>query len=103
MANQLFYEGELRDALEGHARGMDKEIAEAPEEHLTHADEDEWVAALAERYQIDAPQLLRGQWWMDAPQEIKVDVRHEGSMRAIIDNSRPALVNGFRIVVHVPF
>lgn len=103
VASHLFYEGDLRDALEGHARGMDKEIAEAPEEHLMQADEDDWVAALVERYWLDAPQLLRDQWWMDAPQEIKVDVRYDGAMRAIFDYSQPALVNGFRIIVHVPF
>lgn len=103
MTNHVFYEGDLRDALEGHVRGMEREIAEAPEDHLMQADEDGWVAALVERYRIDAPQLQRDQWWMDAPQEIEVDVRYDGARRAIFDYSRPALVNGFRIVVHVPF
>jgi hypothetical protein len=81
---------------------MDAEIAKAPEEHLMRADEDEWVAALAERYRIEAPKVQRDKWWMDAPVEIKVDVRGD-SNRAIFDYSKPVLVNGFRVVVHVPF
>ena len=103
MADTLFHDGELRNALEGHASGMDKEIAEAPEDHLMHVDEDVWITALVHRYEIAVPQLLRDEWWMDAPEEIKVDVRYDGMMRAITDYDRPALVNGFRIVVHVPF
>jgi hypothetical protein len=98
----LFSEGELRDALESHARGMDAEIAKAPEEHLMQVDEDEWVAALVERYRIEAPELKRDDWWMDAPTEIKVDVRGDSS-RAIFDDSSPVLVDGFRVVVHIPF
>jgi len=102
MAEHLFYGGELRDALEGHARGMDKEIVEAPEDHLLHVDEDEWVAALLARHQIEPLRLDRDQWWMDAPEEVKVDVRYD-SGRDIRDPSRPALVNGIRVVVHVPY
>jgi hypothetical protein len=71
MADVLFYEGDLRNALEGHATGMDKEIASAPEDHLMHVEEEEWVEALVQRYRIEAPQLLRDKWWMDTPAEIK--------------------------------
>lgn len=98
----LFYEAELRDALEGHARSMDAEIAEAPEDHLMQADEDEWVVALVERYSVEAPQLQTDRWWMDPPAEVQVDVRYDRS-RDIRDPSRPALINGIRVVVHVPF
>jgi hypothetical protein len=103
MADVLFYEGDLRNALEGHATGMDREIANAPEDHLMHVDEEEWVEALVQRYRIEAPQLQRDKWWMDAPGEIKVDARYEGQMRAIRDYSQPAWINGVRVVVHVPF
>jgi hypothetical protein len=102
-SDYLFRGGELSDALENHARGMDKEIADAPEDHLMHVDEDEWVNALVSRYTVDPPQLHRDKWWMDAPQEIKYDVRHEGERRFISDYSVPALVNGFRVVVHIPY
>jgi hypothetical protein len=103
MADVLFYDGELRDALEDHAIGMDKEIASAPEDHLMHVDEEEWVEALVQRYRIEAPQLQRDKWYMEAPAEIKLDARDLGSMRAIIDYTRPAWINGVRVVVHVPF
>lgn len=98
----LFQDGELREALEGHARSMDKEIAEAPEDHLMQAEEESWVDALLQRYSVDAPQLLTDKWWMDPPAEVKVDVRYDRS-RDIRDPSRPALVNGIRHVIHVPF
>jgi len=100
-SRSLFYEADLRDALEGHARTMDKEIAEAPEGHLMQADEDEWVAALVERYSVDAPQLQAEQWWQDAPAEIKYDV--SGHPGRDIRGSGPFYVNGIRVVVHVPF
>jgi len=32
-----------------------------------------------------------------------LDVRHEGERRFISDYSTPALVNGFRVAIHVPF
>jgi hypothetical protein len=102
MPNYLFSEGDLHAGLEGHAQDMENEIANAPEDHLLQADEDEWVSALVERYRLDAPELKRDEWWMDPPEEIKVDVRGD-SRRAIFDTSRPALVNGVRVVVHVPF
>jgi hypothetical protein len=36
------------------------------------------------------------------PEEIRFDVRGDYN-RAILDQTRPVLVNGFRVVVHVPF
>jgi hypothetical protein len=102
MASHLFSEGDLRDALEGHARGLDAEIEKAPEEHLMQAVEDDWIAALVERYQVEAAELHRDKWWIDKPAEIKFDVRGDPG-RDIRDPSRPALINGFRVVVHVPF
>ena len=80
---------------------MDKEIAEAPEGHLMQADEDEWVAALVERYRVDAPQLHAEQWWQDPPAEIKYDV--SGHPGRDVRGSGPFYVNGIRVVVHVPF
>jgi hypothetical protein len=80
---------------------MEKEIAEAPEDHLMQADEDEWVAALVERYSVEAPQLQTDQWWQDPPAEIKFDV--SGYPGRDIRGSGPFYVNGIRVVVHVPF
>jgi hypothetical protein len=80
---------------------MDKEIAEAPEDHLLQADEDAWVAALVDRYSIEAPQLQTDQWWQDPPAEIRYDV--SGHPGRDIRGSGPFYVNGIRVVVHVPF
>ena len=65
------------------------------------ADEDEWVAALVERYSVDAPQLHAEQWWQDPPAEIKYDV--SGHPGRDVRGSGPFYVNGIRVVVHVPF
>jgi hypothetical protein len=98
----LFVEENLNAALEGHARGLDEEIEKAPEEHLLQVDGDEWAAALASRYAIEAPELKRAELWMDAPEEIKVDVSQDWN-RAITDPSRPVYIPGHRVKVHIPF
>lgn len=98
----LFSDGELRYALENQARLLDQEIERAPEEHLMQVDEGEWVAALVARYSVEAPTLQQDKWWTDPPAEIKVDVRGDPG-RDIRDPSRPAPINGIRVVVHVPF
>jgi hypothetical protein len=100
--DHLFSDGDLRYALEGQGKQLDEEIARAPEDHLMQADEDEWVTALVDRYRVDVPELEADKWWMDKPEEIKIDVRGY-PRRFISDMSRPALVNGVRVVVHVPF
>lgn len=102
MQGHLFNQGFLPDALEGHGRDLDAEIDKAPEDHLLMADEDEWIDALVQRYWVETPQLRRDDWWMDPPVEVKIDVRGHPS-RDIRDPSRPFLINGFRVVVHVPF
>jgi hypothetical protein len=80
---------------------MDREIAEAPEDHLLQADEDAWVAALVERYRVEAPKLKIDQWWQDPPAEIKYDV--SGHPGRDIRGSGPFYISGIRVVVHVPF
>lgn len=99
----LFSDGELSEVLERRARAMEDELAKAPEEHLLQVDTDQWAEALALRYALSTPVLEPENWWMDPPEEIKVDVRYDGFSRLIDDFSRPALVNGFRNVVHVPY
>jgi hypothetical protein len=100
--DRLFAQGELSAALERQGAGLDKEIEKTPEEHLLQVDEDEWVAALVGRYAVEAPALRREDWWMEAPQEIRVDVSGDWN-RAILDPSRPAFVPGHQVRVHIPF
>jgi hypothetical protein len=99
----LFYRGgELRLALQAQALKLVEEIEVAPEDHLLHIDEDEWVAALVDRWSVEAPVLHPEDMWVEPPADIKVDVAHDW-MRAVSDRSRPALIAGQRITVHIPF
>jgi hypothetical protein len=99
----LFYDGDLRAALEHQAELLINEVESAPEDHLLHVDEDEWARSLVERYLVEAPVLHPDRWWMDPPEEIKVDVSWDYHRRAIRDPSRPAFIPGHRVVVHIPF
>jgi hypothetical protein len=99
---RLFEQEDLNAALEGHARGLDEEIENTPEEHLLQADENEWVRALVARYAVQTPELRRRDWWMDTPEEIRVDVSGDWN-RAILDPSRSVYVPGYRVTIHIPF
>jgi hypothetical protein len=101
-AELLFSRGELRLALEAQARKLVEEIEAAPEDHLLHVDEDEWVAGLVDRWSVEAPVLHPEEMWVEPPEEIKVDVSRD-FLRAVSDRSRPALIAGQRVTVHIPF
>ena len=102
-ADILFYRGgELRLALEAQARKLVEEIEAAPEDHLLHVDEDQWVAALVDRWSVEAPVLRPENMWVEPPREIKIDVSRDWQ-RAVMDRSRPAFIAGERITVHIPF
>jgi hypothetical protein len=98
----LFFEGELSAALEQQARKLEREVEQAPEEHLLNVDVQEWVSALVDRWRVEPPVLHPEQWSMDA-EEAKVDVSWDYGRRDIRDPSRPAYVPGHRVVVHIPF
>lgn len=102
MHDHLFIGGDLRATLEHHGRGIRDEVDAAPEEHVLQADEDEWATALAERYSVMTPELQSNDVWMDAPQDVKVDVSGD-FRRAIIDPDEPVYVPGHRTTVHIPF
>jgi hypothetical protein len=76
-AELLFSRGELRLALEAQARKLVEEIEAAPEDHLLHVDEDEWVAGLVDRWSVEAPVLHPEEMWVEPPEEIKVDVSRD--------------------------
>jgi hypothetical protein len=59
----LFHSGYLRDALAHQGERMVEELNSAPEDHLLHVDVDAWAAALAERYQVEAPELAPAEDW----------------------------------------
>ncbi|HWQ22580.1 MAG TPA: hypothetical protein VNK94_00575 [Gaiellaceae bacterium] len=98
----LFYEGELSAVLEAAARRMDAEIESAPEDHVLHADDDAWVDALVTRHSVVAPRLRVDEVWMDAPEEVKVDVGYDYARRAL-NRGQSFFVAGARNTVHIPF
>jgi hypothetical protein len=99
----LFYTGDLGAALEEHGRGVVREIESVDEAHLMQVDEEQWVEALVDRYQVALPQLDGRSAWMDEPQPAQVDVSWDHFRRAIDDPSQPTYVPGHRTVVHIPF
>jgi hypothetical protein len=100
----LFNSGYLRDALAEQGDRMAEEVKRAPDNHLLHVDVDEWAAALSERYRIEAPELAPEQdWYQDEPHRIQVDVSYDHFNRAIIDPSTPTYIDGYRVVVRIPF
>ena len=98
----LFVSGDLRASLKAQAGKVVAEVNAAPVEHLRDVDEDGWVAALVERWSVEAPVLHVERMWQDEAKEVQVDVRGYAN-RAIFDYDRPAWFPGYRIKVHIPF
>lgn len=99
----LFCSGDLAPYLHDHDIALHDEVQQAEDEHVLQADVGEWAAALAQVYAVQAPVLRPADWWAEEPEAGQVDVRHESHSRLILDPSRPVLVPGTRVRVHVPF
>lgn len=95
----LFSRGSLRDTLEAALPRVEEEVDQAPEDHLLHADVEEWVKAIAARRGMRTPTL--GEPWMDDAEEVQVDVSREHLTRAL--GPEVQTVPGYRVRVHVPF
>jgi hypothetical protein len=96
---ELFTRGSLQETLVNASGRVEEEVDQAPEDHVLHADIDEWVAAILERREMRVPTL--GDAWMDAPEDVSVDVSRDFNRR--IRDPRDARVAGYRVVVHIPF
>ncbi len=104
MDELLFNSGYLRDALAQQGNRMLEEVKRAPEDHVLHVDVDAWSSALAERYRVEPPELApERDWYQDELKPIQVDVSHDHFMRAIIDPTTPTYIDGYRVVVRIPF
>lgn len=104
MDELLFNSGYLRDALAQHGNRMLEEVKRAPEDHLLHVDVDAWSSALAQRHRVEPPELApERDWYQDELKPIQVDVSHDHFMRAIIDPTTPTYIDGYRVVVRIPF
>ncbi|MGB7589226.1 MAG: hypothetical protein WBM00_11015 [Solirubrobacterales bacterium] len=103
--DSLFRGTTLHHYLERRIHGLLAEVEKASEDHALQADEEAWVEALVENFDVRVPEL--GEAWRDRPQETEVDIsRNRFSRvvtRAIADLSTPSLAPGYRVVLHVPF
>lgn len=98
-ADALFSRGSLRDTLEATLPRVEEEVDGAPEDHLLHADVEEWVKAIVALRGMRTPTL--GEPWMDDAEEVQVDVSREPLTRAL--GAEVQTVPGYRVRVHVPF
>jgi hypothetical protein len=99
LADALFSRGSLRDTLEATLPRIEEEVDGAPEDHLLHADVEEWVKAIAALRGMRTPTL--GEPWMDDAEEVQVDVSREQATRVL--GPEVQAVPGYRVRVHVPF
>lgn len=99
----LFAQADLADWLARLREDCKEEVLAASEQTLLGADADAWAVQLAERFAVE-PLAVRGDdVWVEDLGECQVDVRHEHQTRFILDPSRPALIPGRRVVVHIPY
>jgi hypothetical protein len=100
MKEHLFISVDLADVLKGEISKVRDEIDKLDEEYLLRVDETELINHLIDKYTVDPPQL--GEAFIAESKEVDVDVRYEPG-RDVRDRSKPALVKGHRVVIHVPF
>jgi len=103
VSSPLFSQGDLREYLHSRNVALHEEVQRTSDEHVLQAHPQDWARALADAYSVQAPLLRREDMYADEPRSTMVDVRHEWQSRAILDPSRPALVAGRHVAVHVPF
>lgn len=92
------------DLSEGLAQTKAKAVAEVgsiPENRFLNTAPEDLKSYLVEKHSVEPVTLLRDQASVDV-RETQVDVRYD-QMRFILDQSRPALVPGESIDIHVPF
>jgi hypothetical protein len=97
----LFVTNDLSDILKNTAQGVVNEVESLEANRFLNTAPEDLKTYLVEKYFVSPIKLLHDRWYVDS-QEVKVDVRHD-RMRWIDDTSRPVMVPGERIEVHVPF
>lgn len=97
----LFVTHDLDYSIRLNMQNMQKEVEGLDENRLLNTPPEDLKRYLVEKHGITPITLLRDQWYADY-QDAPVDVRHD-RMRGIHDRSRPAMVAGERVEVHIPF
>jgi hypothetical protein len=103
MNNVLFMKLDVHGVLQGLQGEMRKRIDAIPAARLLREREDDLVAELFNVLKIDVPVLEESSQYIVEEGETEVDVRHEPTMRFVLDRSGPVLVPGHRITVALPF
>jgi|SRR5881394_197636 len=96
----LFNEGLLRDLLESRERQLADEVKAAPEDHVLQVDADAWVAALVQKYSLEALVLNTDGMYQGDPVPVEVDVSWD---RSRYFSTAPPFVEGHRTKIHLPF
>jgi len=97
----LFAQANLSDWLTKLCQDCKAGILAADEQALLSADADAWAEQLAQEFSVEALVVHRDQIEVEDLGAIQVDVSQDRA-RAISNASRPCLVSGRKVVVHVP-
>lgn len=90
--------------LEATLPRVEEEINGAPEDHLLHADIEEWVKAIVALRGMRTPTL--GEPWIEDAEEIRIDLSRSASGifgRATFPSSSGPSIPGYRVIVQIPF
>lgn len=97
----LFSSSHLDSSLRKTIEAMRQEIEKLDSNRLLNTASEDLKNYLVEKYSVTPITLLRDQWYVEH-QEVEVDVRYD-ERRWISDRSRPVMIAGERVEVHVPF
>lgn len=97
----LFVTHDLDQSIRSTMRKLQQEVDGLEENRLLNTPPEDLKRYLVEKYGIVPITLLRDEWYADY-QDAAVDVRHD-PRRWIDDRSRPVMVAGERVEVHIPF
>ncbi len=92
----------LWDILRDKKEGMKSDIAGTPAERMNGATDEELIEHFASRYGVEPLRMLVEEV-VGEHHETSVDVSHDNFRRFIRDPSRPVMVAGESITIHVPF
>ncbi|NYT85015.1 hypothetical protein [Pollutimonas harenae] len=97
----LFVTYDLSQSLQNTMQSLRTEVESLEANRLLNTAPEDLKNYLVEKYRVTPATLLHDQWYADS-QEVQVDVRYD-QRRWIPDTSRPVMIPGERIKVHVPF
>jgi hypothetical protein len=98
----LFTRRQIYEVIQVRTESVKREILSIPASTLLSASEYDLVAALVEKFRLDAPVIDKADLYIARSGETEVDVSQD-PQRWISDRSRPFYVPGTETVIAVPF